>query len=154
MIQVKASGTGLTLQNREGSVVVDGNTIAIGEEKFQSPGEYEANGIALLYGDQAALFEWEHLQIVAVLKLGKPTAFDREQFNSASVVLLGQSEEPLTKEILTEIISAYEPSVVIFHPQTATAPELIESLKAETLPVIKLTAATLPLEGRQTFILS
>jgi hypothetical protein len=70
------------------------------------------------------------------------------------VVLLGQSEEPLTKEILTEIISAYEPSVVIFHPQTATAPELIESLKAETLPVIKLTAATLPLEGRQTFILS
>lgn len=154
MIQAKAAGGGINLQNRDVQVTLQGTTVIIGEETITEPGEYEASGIAVLYGDQAALLEWDHLQIVFALSTTKPSAFDKNQFNSADVLLVNQSEQPITKELWAELLAAYEPSVVIIHPQAAIEADLRDSFKSEPVSVVKLTAQSLPTEGRETYLLS
>jgi len=157
MIQVK-KGTvpgAVALGNREGEVIFNEKTISIGSEEFSQPGEYESASVALIYGQTAAVIEWERLQIIDVISWEKPSAFDAAQFNSADVVVLHPiGGEALTKSAYGEIVSAYEPSVVIFHSDTTMAIDLKESLKPEETSVIKLSAATLPTEGRQVFLLS
>lgn len=151
MIQLKSRpGGGFELTDRSQTVVLFEQTIILGEEKISEPGEYEAHGVEVVYGKHAGLLVWERLQILYVFNAEKPTAFDREQFSSADVVIFAPTEE-LTKAAYNDLLSAYDPTICVFARTLEIEPGLKDGLKLQEETVVKLTEQNLPTEGRESY---
>ncbi len=151
MLQCKtAKTTGVEITDKKVTVHCNGSVITLGEQTFESPGEYEYDGVEVVYGQTAALIVWERLQIVYAFGDTAPTSFESGQFSSCDVLVIGRTGA-LDKAALTPILEAYDPTVVVVSAQTALDASLKETLKTVDTDQVKLATATLPVEGRDTY---
>lgn len=146
-----AKNGGLELTDKKATVTFDGTTINLSGDTFTSPGEYESNGVEVVYGQTAALIVWERLQIVYIFSTNPPTPFESAQFSSCDVLVVGPGETSIDKAVATPLFDAYDPTVIILSAGSNVDGSLKETLKTQETDQVKLTAATLPVEGRDTY---
>lgn len=152
MLQIKLNANGkYEITDKKVAAVLDGDTVTVQQQTISSPGEYEANGVEVVYGEKAALLVWERLQAVYVFTSETPKGFDKDQFSSADVIIVASEIQELTKEKVTELLEAYDPTVVIFSSNTKIDESLAATLKVQTVPMAKLSEQTLPAEGREFY---
>lgn len=151
MLQIRpTNGGAVELTDRDKKLTILGSTITLGETEFSSPGEYEVEGVEVVYGTNAALIVWEKLQTVVTFTADKPTTFEKSQFAPCSVLIIDGQTTALDKAKATELLETYDPSVVVFSQQVDIS-EVQDALKIEERDVLKLSEATLPTEGREHY---
>ncbi len=151
MLQIRPKKDGaVELSDRDKSLVISQKQIQLGDETFSTPGEYEVEGVEVVYGTSAALIVWEKLQIVVIFTLERATTFEKSQFSPCSVLLIDGEATTLDKPKVTELLETYDPSVVVFGASTNVT-EIQDALKIEDRDVLKLTEALLPTEGREHY---
>lgn len=154
MIQLKRVGENVELTDKKSTVIIDAaaRTIKIANHLISDTGEYEIGGVEVIYGNDAALLVWEHVQIVTLFSLYSPSAFEKEQFSACSVLLVPKLNEPSAKGALDQILQAYNPDLIVCAPGSLSE-DYLGSLKASAQNTLKLSSATLPQEGRETVVL-
>jgi len=151
MLQIRPSKDGaVELTDRDKSLVIEGGKIRLGETEFSSPGEYEVEGVEIVYGTNAALIVWEKLQTVVAFTADKPSAFEKSQFAPCSILIIDGQATQLDKPKTTELLETYDPSVVVFG-SSVNVSDIQDSLKIEDRDVLKLNEAALPTEGREHY---
>lgn len=154
MLQLKRSKNGAyELSDKKQAVELAGKTIQLGSTAVNTPGEYEQGGLEIVYATNAALLVWDHLQICYLFSLEKPDGFEKNQLSSADIILLSNDINKCSKEQLTELIGAYDPRTVIISSQTELDAHYREIIKPIEQTPIKLAENTLPVEGRDFYIL-
>ena len=154
MIQIKLTKNNeLELSDKKSIVVLSGPVIKVNSETFDHSGEYESSGIEAIYGTGAALIVWERLQVVYVFSAEAPTSFESSQFSSCDVLLIGDGIAELNKTNLTTFIDAYDPRAAVVTTKTAIEATYRDSLKLQEAPIVKLAEQTLPVEGRDFYLL-
>ena len=153
MIQVKtAKNNGFELTDKQTTVLLSEGTVSLGSEKISDTGEYELGGVEVVFGQNAALVIWEQLQFVYVFNLETPNAFEKEQFSSCDVVVLAESTNELNKVVYSDLMSSYDPSLVIFHKNTAVEKAFRDGLKITETNLAKVSEQSLPTEGRDLVV--
>lgn len=151
MLQIRPQKNGaVELTDRDKSLVIEHDKIRLGETEFSSPGEYEVEGIEVIYGQNAAMIVWEKLQTVVTFTADKPTAFEKSQFAPCSILIIDGQATQLDKPKTTELLETYDPSIVVFGP-TVNVTEIQDALKIEERDGLKLNEAALPTEGREHY---
>lgn len=154
MIQLKKnSGGGVELSDRRQAATLIDSSVKLSDQTISEPGEYEANGIEVVFGTAAALVVWERLQIAYIFTAGKPSAFERAQFTPCDVIVLSESITELTKTGLDEIIESYDPTIVIVNNAIKLEEKAKDSLKFQETNIVKLSIQTMPTEGREFYLL-
>ncbi|HUD20517.1 MAG TPA: hypothetical protein VMQ44_00395 [Candidatus Saccharimonadales bacterium] len=147
-----AKSNGFELTDRKVTVNLENAKVALGDEVFESTGEYEIGGVEAVYGQNAALIVWEQLQLVYVFNLQAPTPFEKEQFATCDILLLPDTLGELAKNIYTELLDAYDPRLVVFHKGLTMEKSFQEGLKLTETNLVKITEQTLPIEGRDLVV--
>lgn len=154
MVQIRAAKNGeYELTDRAKTVTLAAGKINLESQEFDEPGEYEVEGIEIVIGTQAALLVWEKLQISYVFSAEKPTSFEKSQFSPCNILLIDSNISDLDKPKTNELLEIYDPSVVVFTHKNPLE-EIQASLKIEDRDALKITEATLPLEGRELYRLT
>jgi hypothetical protein len=154
MVQLKSKKDGgFELTNRQQTVLLEGSRVSFNDQSFTEPGEYEVEGIEIVYGTQAALLVWENIQFAYVFNADKPASFEKSQFAPCNVLILDAAVESLDKPKITELLEVYDPNVVVFGAEKSVA-EIKDALKIEPQDILKLTESALPTEGRDLYLLS
>jgi|GEM_PF-1287590 len=155
MIQLRLTKSNeLEISDRKSTIVLTSGKINLNDQSIDQPGEYEDGGVEVIYSTNAALIVWERLQLVYIFNpTAQPTAFEKEQFSSCDALLLSPSDAPLSRAKLTPIIDEYDPKLVVATLQTTFEDGYKESLKAQETNTLKLTVQTLPVEGRDFYLL-
>ena len=146
MLTVKRQGDGLVIANRASEVGVGLNdrAITLDGQTITSPGEYERNGVEVIYGVGAALIVSEGVQIAIAFE-AKPGAFEKNQFTPCDVLITGATEE------ISNLLETYDPKVLVL---TSPLPEGAgRNLSVAEVDQVKLTSSGLPTEGREHFLL-
>src|SRR5580765_6893261 len=143
MLQVKSVERGFELKNGSQKVILDEPTVSLGDTVVDKPGEYEAGGVEVIYGQTAALVVWDNLQIVFVFSLDKTTAFEKSQFSPCDVVVFGSSLAKLPKTSFNEALELYDPKVVVVGTKTDIT-EVQSIIKSEPIESGKLAVSALP----------
>jgi hypothetical protein len=153
MIQIKCGKNGsFEMTDRRQSVSLLAGKVALGDQIFDEPGEYEVEGIEIVYGTQATLLAWEGLQITYVFNAEKPTSFEKSQFAPCNILLIDPAGE-LDKQKVNELLETYDPNIVVFGSEKSIA-EIKGSLDIEVQDTLKTAESTLPTEGRELYLLS
>ncbi|SRR3989344_2489516 len=153
MLQIKTSEPGFEIKNSQQRLALSGEKINLGELVVDQPGEYEAEGIEIVYGESAALLVWDKLQLVYIFATNKITSFEKSQFSPCDVVIFSQSLPSLNKSFFNETLEQYDPSQVIVSTKT-NIEEVKSSFKNEPTDTIKLSDQTMPEEGRDFTVLT
>jgi hypothetical protein len=153
MLQAKTIGSGFEIKNGQQKLLLADEKIELGELTVTEPGEYEAEGVEIVYGQAAALVIWDKLQTVYVFGTNKPTGFEKSQFSPCDVVIFSQSLPSLTKSFFNETLEQYDPSIVLVSSKT-NVEEVKTSFKSEPVDTAKLSDQTIPEEGRDFIILT
>ncbi len=147
MVQLKCRKDGsFELTDRNRVVTMSGTDVKLEDETFSEPGEYEVEGIEVVYGTQAALLVWEKLQIVYIFRSDKPSAFEKAQFSPCNVILISPTIDKLDKPTVTELLETYDPELVAFGTG-ANLQEIQDALKIEDRDLLKLSENTLRVDG-------
>ncbi len=154
MVQLKRTASGYELSDKTATVGFNGREIKLDGQTITEPGEYEVAGVEVVYGNQAALIVWEHLQIAYLLSSDAPGNFEKDQFSSSDVVIIGDDLPALGKHVFDELMSAYDPKIVIASHQTKLEDNLKSGLKWQENSAIKLSDVSLPEEGRDFYLAS
>ncbi|MDP3992998.1 MAG: hypothetical protein Q8Q05_02175 [bacterium] len=153
MLQAKTTPTGFELKNTQQKLTLADNQIGLGELIVDEPGEYEAEGVEIIYGQSAALIVWDKLQIVYAFGADKPTPFEKAQFSPSDVVIFSQALPSLSKTFFNETLEIYDPNLVIVSA-TANLEEVKSSIKTEPVDSAKISDQTMPEEGREYIVLA
>lgn len=153
MLQAKTTPTGFELKNTQQKLTLADNQIGLGELTVDEPGEYEAEGIEIIYGQSASLIVWDKLQIVYVFGADKPTAFEKAQFSPSDVVIFSQALPSVSKTFFNETLEIYDPNLVIVSA-AANLEEVKASIKTEPVDSAKISDQTMPEEGREYIVLA
>lgn len=154
MIQLKRSkSNSYELTDKKQIVELKERTITLGEYVIDSPGEYEQGGVEVIYSKNAALLVWDHIQIAYIFEIAKPDLFEKNQFSSTDVILLSEDIKEVSKDKLSILTDSYDPRAVIISSKTDIEKSYKENIKPLEQSPIKLSAQTLPMEGRDYIIL-
>lgn len=148
MIQLKKTAKGVELVDRDQTVGFEPNSIRLGQESITRPGEYEVGGASVVFGEKATLLVWEGAQIVYHFAPGKPSEFERSQFSSAELLVLGGALSEQSKNDFTELLEAYDPRAVVVLSETAVQARTQDGFKFEPTKALRLPLNNLPEEGR------
>ncbi len=151
MLQIKLNANKYEITDKKTTAVLEGSNIIVQQQTIVSPGEYEAEGVEVVYGERAALLVWERLQAVYVFSTESPKIFDKSQFASADVVIIGTEVTQLNKDSISELLEAYDPTVIIASSNTTIDESLTAAMKVQQVPLVKLSEQTLPVEGRDFY---
>lgn len=151
MLQIKLNANKYEITDKKTTAILEGSNIVVQQQTIVSPGEYEAEGVEVVYGERAALLVWERLQAVYVFSTESPKVFDKSQFASADVVIIGTEVTQLNKDSISELLEAYDPTVIIASSNTAIDESLAAAMKVQQIPLVKLSEQTLPVEGRDFY---
>lgn len=151
MLQIKLNANKYEITDKKTTAVLEGSNIIVQQQTIVSPGEYEAEGVEVVYGERAALLVWERLQAVYVFSTESPKSFDKSQFASADVVIIGTEVTQLNKDSISELLEAYDPTVIIASSNTTIDESLTAAMKVQQVPLVKLSEQTLPVEGRDFY---
>jgi hypothetical protein len=153
MIQLKSKNSSFELTDRKRTLVFHGPDLELEDQTFNEPGEYEVEGIEIVYGAQAALVVWENIQIAYIFDSSKPAAFEKSQFTPCNVIVLAHNVTGITKPQLNELLETYDPNIAVASPDSISS-ELKSGYKFAQTDNVKLTAQSLPAEGRELYIIS
>lgn len=153
MLQAKTIASGFELKNTQQKLTLADSRIELGELTVDEPGEYEADGVEIVYGLTAALIVWDKLQIVYVFGTDKPTAFEKAQFSPSDVVIFSQAIPSLSKSFFNETLEKYDPNLVIVSAKS-NFEEVKGSIKSEPVDSAKISDTTMPEEGREYIVLA
>lgn len=153
MLQAKTIESGFELKNTQQKLTLADRHIELGELTVDEPGEYEAIGVEIIYGQSAALIVWDKLQIVYVFGADKPTGFEKAQFSPSDVVIFSQSLPSLSKAFFNETLEIYDPNLVIVSAKSSIE-EVKASIKSEPVDGAKISDQTMPEEGREYIVLA
>lgn len=151
MLQIKLNANKYEITDKKTTAVLEGSNIVVRQQTIVSPGEYEAEGVEVVYGERAALLVWERLQAVYVFSTESPKIFDKSQFASADVVIIGTEVTQLNKDSISELLEAYDPTAIIASSNTTIDESLAAAMKVQQVPLVKLSEQTLPVEGRDFY---
>jgi hypothetical protein len=152
MIQLRLNKTGhYELTDRKELVVLEDQQVSAGERKFAETGEYEVNGVEVVFGTSAALIIWEQLHLVYIFKEDAPSAFEKVQFASCDIVIIDKTISTIKKDTFEEIMDAYDPRALVISNSTNIEATSKDSLQVQETSLIKLTEQTLPAEGRDFY---
>lgn len=151
MLQIKLNANKYEITDKKTTAVLEGSNIVVQQQTIVSPGEYEAEGVEVVYGERAALLVWERLQAVYVFSTESPKSFDKSQFASADVVIIGTEVTQLNKDSISELLEAYDPTVIVASSNTTIDESLAAAMKVQQVPLVKLSEQTLPVEGRDFY---
>lgn len=155
MITFKLGKDGaIELADKKGSVKFSGREIFLDDKSYDGPGEYEADGIEIIRGENGALIVWEQLQIAYIFSLNAPTTFERSQFASCDVLVFSSKLEEITKSNSLPIIDEYDPKVLIIPAIAKIETSFEGGLKLQESNSIKLASTSLPEEGRDGYRLA
>lgn len=155
MIQLKRSKSeSFELTDKKQIVILKEKIITLGEYTIDTPGEYEQGGVEVIYSKSAALLVWDHIQIAYIFEISKPDAFEKNQFSSTDVLLLSEDIKEITKDSLTMLTDSFDPRAVIISSKTEIEKSYKENIKPLEQSPIKLSAQSLPMEGRDYLILT
>lgn len=143
MLQLKNSRDSLELSGRDLTVSLKSNQVAIGDVVIDSPGEYEAGGVEVIYGPGAALLAWERLQIVYVFNPELVGAFEKQEFSPCDVTIISQTKEAKTVQ---QLLETFDPRIVVIDNTLSD-----EMIKAEETKLVKLQSSSLPEADRQVY---
>lgn len=152
MLQLKRNSSGFELTDKTASVQLVGKDVKLADQTFNEPGEYESNGVELVYGELACLIVWEHLQLVYVFSTETPGVFEKEQFSSSDVMIIGEGLPELNRTAFDAMLKNYDPKVVIISSSVVIEDSLKSSLKLQENPAVKLAVTNLPEEGREFYV--
>lgn len=152
MLQVKSVSDGIELKGGLQKFSLNHSSVRLGDTVIDRPGEYEAGGIEVVYGQTAALVIWDNLQIVFIFSLDKTTVFESTQFAPCDVVIFGSSLAKLTKANFNDTLELFDPKVVVISANTDRS-EVESLVKLEATEIGKLASQTLPEEGREFIVL-
>ncbi len=151
MVQIRPKKDGaVELADRDKALTIEQSKIRLGDVEFTSPGEYEVEGVEIVYGTNAALIVWEKLQIVVAFTADKPSAFEKSQFAPCSILIIDGDATQLDKPKTNELLETYDPSVVVFG-SSVNVSEIQNALKIEDRDLLKMNEAALPTEGREHY---
>jgi len=148
MIQLKKTAKGIELVDRAQAVALETNSIRLGEERIAQAGEYEVGGASVIFAQRAALIVWEGSQVVYHFAPGKPSEFERGQFSSAQVLVLGEALANQSKSEFAELLEAYDPQVVVLSSSLEVEARAKEGFNFEPSKTVRLPVTNLPEEGR------
>lgn len=144
MLTVKRNGGGLVIAGRDQQIAITDRAITLDGLTINSSGEYEKNGVEVIYGHGAALIINEGLQIAVAFE--EPVGpFEKSQFTPCDVLIT-----PVT-EGLNKQLETYDPKMLILTEQLPEGAG--RNLSVVTVDQVKLTATGLPTEGREHFLL-
>ena len=95
---------------------------------------------------------WERLQLVYIFNSDAPSNFEKGQFASCDILILDGISEELNKNNLTTIFDSYDPKIVVVNQSTPLESSFKESLKLQETTLLKLTEQSLPVEGRESYL--
>jgi hypothetical protein len=154
MVQLKRSkNNDYELSDKKLTLLLKDRDIKLGEYLINSPGEYEQNGVEVVYAVNAALIVWDHLQITYVFQSEKPDSFEKNQFSSTDVLLLSESMGEISKDKISALTDVYDPRMVVFGSKAPIDEGYKTTLKVEEQSPVKLAAQLLPVEGRDYIVL-
>ena len=152
-IKLKKSG-GIEVSDKQKSVSLDDGVITYNDMVVREPGEYEADGIGVIFGQNSAMLTWEKVQLVYIFKCQMPTKFEEEEFSSADAVVFEEKICPENKPSITELLDIYDPRVAVFSSRGETLKSLKDSVKVEAVDSVKISTSLLPDEGRSLYSLN
>lgn len=153
MIQLKSRNSDqFELTDKLHSLSLEQQRIKLDEEIIESSGEYEANGVEVVYGEKAALIGWENLQTTYIFQLSQPTAFEKANFAPTNVLIIAADGQELTKQLFGELLEAYDPSIVIIG-KGAKIENLASTYKFQEKDLLKVSTSSLPEGGREFYLL-
>jgi len=153
MIQLKSRNSDqFELTDKLHSLSLEQQRIKLDEEIIESSGEYEANGVEVVYGEKAALIGWENLQTTYIFQLSQPTAFEKANFAPTNVLIIAADGQELTKQLFGELLEAYDPSIVIIGKGTKIE-NLASTYKFQEKDLLKVSTSSLPEGGREFYLL-
>jgi len=153
MLSLKSQPQGFELRAGSVSLNLEEAKLQLDELSFTRPGEYEARGVEIIYGETSALIIWERLQLVYIFGGSPPTAFERSQFAPSDVILIGRTAlSQLNKAHFSELLEIYDPKLAVLHPAVSTT-ALKDAVKFTNSESLKISAASLPSEGREFVVL-
>lgn len=153
MIQAKSRKEGgFNLSNRTNSLTLLEQSIVLEDQTIDQSGEYEADGIEVIYGTSAALVVWENIQIAYVMSANRPSSFEKSQFTPVDVLIINTGEKEVNKGLLAELLEDYDPGIVVVSSKTNTE-SFGETYKFEEKDSIKLNEQIIPSEGRSFYLL-
>jgi len=139
MLSLKSNPDGIEIKGSIRQVTLSSATISLGNSKITEPGEYEADGVEVIYSEQAALIVWERLQLVYVFGGKAPTSIERSQFSPCDVLIATKAFEGMEKAVFNELLEVYDPRIVLSQADESSA---------EAIDVFKISTQSLPEEGR------
>lgn len=152
MLQIKQlNGDSVEITDKKRVVTLSDASVKIDDQLINSPGEYEAGGVEVVFGETGALIIWERIQMAYQFSTESSSDYDKNQFASADVLILGPALKELSKDQVNSWAETYDPSVIIA-PGSIKLVELVPSAaKVQDLSPIKLSEQTLPTEGREYY---
>lgn len=155
MIQLKRNRSGnYELSDKKTTVSLSQESVRIGDQNFDSTGEYETDNVALIYGESGCLLILGQLQIVYLFKNDPPTSFEKDQFSASNILLIDHSIPEINKEVFEQLMGAYDPNQVVISNSTAIEATSKESLQIEEVSSLKLQPAAATNGGRDFYKLS
>lgn len=152
MLQIKQlNGDSVEITDKKRVVTLSDASVKIDDQIINSPGEYETGGVEVVFGETGALIIWERIQMAYQFSTESSSDYDKNQFASADVLILGPALKELSKDQVNSWAETYDPSVIIA-PGSIKLVELVPSAaKVQDLSPIKLSEQTLPTEGREYY---
>lgn len=151
MLALKDINGGIEITDKRTTLILEGSKVQLGEHVYNEAGEYESDGIEIVYGSAAALIVWERLQIVYVFSPAAPSGFEKAQFASCDVLILNGVTEEVDKNTMTTILDAYDPKTLVIGQSVKVEESFKASLKLQETALLKLTQQSLPVEGRESY---
>ncbi|OGD63100.1 hypothetical protein A3A71_03920 [Candidatus Berkelbacteria bacterium RIFCSPLOWO2_01_FULL_50_28] len=151
MLNLKSNSNGFEIKGTE-KLLLTGSKLSLGDLEVSSPGEYERGGVEIIYGQSASLIVWERLEIVYVFSGDKPSGFEKGQFSPCDILIIDGEATKMEKAQVNELLETYDPNMVVF--RASHVPTGIDASKSEPVELLKLSAQTLPSEGREIVVLT
>lgn len=148
VIKLKKTG-GFEVSEKQSTVELSDGVVTYGDFHFKEPGEYEADGIGVIFGQNAAMITWQKLQVVYIFNCGTPTKFEEEEFSSADAIMFDEKISCETKPSIMELTDIYDPRVVIYSSRGEVLANLKDTVKVDAVDSVKISATLLPDEGRR-----
>jgi len=152
MLQVKQlNSESVEVTDKKRVVTLSDASVKIDNQVISSPGEYETGGVEIVFGETGALIIWERIQMAYQFSSEGSSDYDKNQFASADVLILGPALKELSKDQVNNWAESYDPTVIIA-PSSINLAEIVPSAaKVQDLSPVKLSEQTLPTEGREYY---
>lgn len=155
MIQIRASKNNcLVLSDRRQTLELRAAQISFNGTTIGEAGEYEKDGIEIVYATASALIVWERLQFVYVFDSKNPSEFEKTNFAPCNTLIFALNLSAMDKSTFNAWVEVFDPNIVAVTNRETLDEQLAKTVKLQPTNQLKVTIQTLPTEDRQFYLLS